>query len=65
MLPKIGQKRNERTRRGKPSGVTRLEPRAAGYGPTAFYPLQGAVLPFAPTEAAGKDAAVDRSAICQ
>lgn len=31
---------------------TGWNPRAQGYGPTALYPLQGAVVPFAPTEAA-------------
>ena len=30
--------------------------RSPGFGPTALYPLQGAVLPFAPTEAARKEA---------
>ena len=34
---------------------TGWNPRAHGFGPTAFYPLQGAVIPFAPTEAARKD----------
>jgi Alpha/beta hydrolase domain len=34
---------------------TGWNPRAQGYGPTAFYPLQGAVIPFAPTEAARKE----------
>jgi hypothetical protein len=29
--------------------------RATGYGPTALYPLQGAAVPFAPTEAARKE----------
>jgi hypothetical protein len=42
---------------------TGWNPRAAGYGPTAFYPLQGAVLPFAPTEAARKDANDPRPSI--
>jgi hypothetical protein len=35
---------------------TAWNPRAQGFGPTALYPLQGAVVPFAPTEAARKDA---------
>lgn len=35
---------------------TGWNPRAQGFGPTAFYPLQGAVVPFAPSEAARKDA---------
>ncbi len=34
---------------------TGWNPRAPGFGPT-LYPLQGAVVPFAPTEAARKDA---------
>jgi len=34
---------------------TGWNPRAQGFGPTAFYPLQGAVVPFAPTEAARKE----------
>ncbi len=34
---------------------TGWNPRAAGFGPTALYPLQGAVVPFAPTEAARKE----------
>lgn len=34
---------------------TGWNPRAVGYGPTALYPLQGAVVPFAPTEAARKE----------
>ena len=42
---------------------TGWNPRAAGFGPTAFYPLQGAVLPFAPTEAARKDANDPRPSI--
>ena len=42
---------------------TGWNPRAQGYGPTAFYPLQGAVLPFAPTEAARKDANDPRPSI--
>jgi hypothetical protein len=43
---------------------TGWNPRAQGFGgPTAFYPLQGAVLPFAPTEAARKDANDPRPSI--
>lgn len=43
---------------------TGWNPRATGYGdPTAFYPLQGAVSPFAPTEAARKDANDPRPSI--
>jgi Alpha/beta hydrolase domain len=34
---------------------TAWNPRAPGFGPTALYPLQGAVVPFAPTEAARKE----------
>jgi hypothetical protein len=34
---------------------TGWNPRASGFGPTALYPLQGAVVPFAPTEAARKE----------
>jgi hypothetical protein len=34
---------------------TGWNPRAQGFGPTAFYPLQGAVVPFGPTEAARKE----------
>jgi hypothetical protein len=34
---------------------TGWNPRAQGYGPSALYPLQGAVVPFAPTEAARKE----------
>ena len=37
------------------ASYTGWNPRAQGYGPTAFYPLQGAVVPFAPTEAARKE----------
>jgi hypothetical protein len=35
---------------------TGWNPRASGFGPSALYPLQGAVVPFAPTEAARKEA---------
>jgi hypothetical protein len=43
---------------------TGWNPRTQGFGgPTAFYPLQGAVLPFAPTEAARKDAHDPRPSI--
>ena len=34
---------------------TAWNPRAQGFGPTALYPLQGAMVPFAPTEAARKE----------
>jgi Alpha/beta hydrolase domain len=34
---------------------TAWNPRAQGFGPSALYPLQGAVVPFAPTEAARKE----------
>jgi hypothetical protein len=42
---------------------TGWNPRATGYGPTALYPLQGAVVPFAPTEAARKEANDPRPSI--
>jgi hypothetical protein len=42
---------------------TGWNPRAPGFGSTAFYPLQGAVVPFAPTEAARKDANDPRPSI--
>jgi Alpha/beta hydrolase domain len=42
---------------------TAWNPRAQGFGPTALYPLQGAVVPFAPTEAARKDANDPRPSI--
>jgi hypothetical protein len=42
---------------------TGWNPRAAGFGPTALYPLQGAVVPFAPTEAARKEANDPRRSI--
>jgi hypothetical protein len=42
---------------------TGWNPRAQGFGPTAFYPLQGAVIPFAPSEAARKDANDPRPSI--
>ena len=35
---------------------TGWNPRSVGFGPTSLYPLQGAVVPFAPTEAARKEA---------
>jgi len=44
---------------------TGWNPRAVGYGPTALYPLQGAVIPFAPTEAARKDAHDPRRSIAE
>jgi hypothetical protein len=43
---------------------TGWNPRAAGYGPT-LYPLQGAVVPFAPTEAARKDANDPRPSLAE
>ena len=42
---------------------TGWNPRAAGFGQTALYPLQGAVVPFAPTEAARKEASDPRPSI--
>jgi len=42
---------------------TGWNPRAQGFGPTALYPLQGAVIPFAPTEAARKEANDPRPSI--
>jgi hypothetical protein len=42
---------------------TGWNPRTAGFGPTALYPLQGAVVPFAPTEAARKEANDPRPSI--
>jgi hypothetical protein len=42
---------------------TGWNPRAQGFGPTALYPLQGAVVPFAPTEAARKEANDPRPSI--
>jgi hypothetical protein len=44
---------------------TGWNPRAPGYGPTAFYPLQGAVVPFAPTEAARKEVHDPRPSIAE
>jgi hypothetical protein len=44
---------------------TGWNPRAQGYGPTAFYPLQGAVVPFAPTEAARKEVHDPRPSITE
>jgi hypothetical protein len=44
---------------------TGWNPRAEGYGPTALYPLQGAVIPFAPTEAARKLAHDPRLSIAE
>ncbi|MBR0778406.1 hypothetical protein JQ625_26540 [Bradyrhizobium diazoefficiens] len=37
------------------ASYTGWNPRAQGFGTTALYPLQGAVVPFAPTEAARKE----------
>jgi alpha/beta hydrolase family protein len=42
---------------------TGWNPRAQGFGPSALYPLQGAVVPFAPTEAARKEANDPRPSI--
>jgi Alpha/beta hydrolase domain len=42
---------------------TGWNPRAQGFGPSALYPLQGAVIPFAPTEAARKEANDPRPSI--
>jgi len=42
---------------------TGWNPRAPGFGPTAFYPLQGTVVPFAPTETARKEANDPRPSI--
>ncbi|MET0219248.1 MAG: alpha/beta hydrolase domain-containing protein [Tardiphaga sp.] len=39
--------------------------RAAGYGPTALYPLQGAVVPFAPTEPSRKEVQDPRRSIAE
>jgi Alpha/beta hydrolase domain len=44
---------------------TGWNPRAQGFGPTAFYPLQGAVVPFAPTEAARKEVHDPRPSIAE
>ncbi len=44
---------------------TGWNPRAQGYGPTAFYPLQGAVIPFAPNEAARKEVEDPRPSIAE
>ncbi len=44
---------------------TGWNPRAQGFGPTAFYPLQGAVIPFAPTEAARKEVQDPRLSIAE
>jgi Alpha/beta hydrolase domain len=42
---------------------TGWNPRAQGFGPSALYPLQGAVIPFVPTEAARKEANDPRPSI--
>jgi hypothetical protein len=42
---------------------TGWNPRAVGYNPTTLYPLQGAVVPFALTEAARKEAHDPRPSI--
>ncbi|MBR1089338.1 hypothetical protein JQ621_17880 [Bradyrhizobium manausense] len=44
---------------------TAWNPRAQGFGPTALYPLQGAVVPFAPTEAARKEVHDPRPSIAE
>jgi hypothetical protein len=44
---------------------TAWNPRARGFGPTALYPLQGAVVPFAPTEAARKEANDPRPSVAE
>jgi len=44
---------------------TGWNPRAQGFGATAFYPLQGAVIPFAPTEAARKEVQDPRLSIAE
>jgi hypothetical protein len=44
---------------------TGWNPRATGYGPRALYPLQGAVVPFAPTEAARKEVHDPRPSIAE
>ncbi|MBR0798521.1 hypothetical protein JQ615_24335 [Bradyrhizobium jicamae] len=44
---------------------TAWNPRAPGFGPTALYPLQGAVVPFAPTEAARKEVHDPRPSIAE
>jgi len=44
---------------------TGWNPRAQGFGPTALYPLQGAVVPFAPTEAARKEVHDPRPSIAE
>ena len=44
---------------------TAWNPRAQGFGPTALYPLQGAVVPFAPTEAARKEMHDPRPSIAE
>jgi hypothetical protein len=44
---------------------TAWNPRAPGFGPTALYPLQGAVVPFAPTKAARKEVHDPRLSIAE
>jgi hypothetical protein len=44
---------------------TAWNPRAQGFGPTALYPLQGAIVPFAPTEAARKEVRDPRLSIAE
>jgi hypothetical protein len=47
------------------ASYTAWNPRAQGFGPTALYPLQGAVVPFAPTEAARKEVHDPRLSIAE
>lgn len=44
---------------------TAWNPRTQGFGPTALYPLQGTVVPFAPTEAARKEVHDPRPSIAE
>jgi hypothetical protein len=44
---------------------TAWNPRAQGFGPTALYPLQGAVVPFAPTKSARKEVYDPRPSIAE
>ena len=44
---------------------TAWNPRAQGFGPTTLYPLQGAVVPFAPTEPARKEVHDPRLSIAE
>ena len=66
-----GRRRHGDIRRSpaRPCGAARdlhgVESRAQGFGPTALYPLQGAVVPFAPTEAARKEVHDPRPSIAE